>query len=73
VPFAVLADTCDHTHIEEGIAGPIGKLYEAESLVGDIIFVANAELAQVDKAFAGLSMVIGPIITGLTVCQTGTC
>jgi hypothetical protein len=48
-------------------------LYEAESLVGDIIFVANAELAQVDKAFAGLSMVIGPIITGLTVCQTGTC
>ena len=39
----------------------------------DIIFVANAELAQVDKAFAGLSTVIGPIITGLTVCQTGTC
>jgi polysaccharide export outer membrane protein len=39
----------------------------------DIIFVANAELAQVNKAFAGLSAVIGPIITGLTVCQTSKC
>ncbi len=39
----------------------------------DIIFVANAELSQVGKAFAGLSTVIGPIITGVTVCQTGTC
>jgi hypothetical protein len=28
----------DHTHMEEGIAGPIGKLYEAESLVGIIPF-----------------------------------
>jgi polysaccharide export outer membrane protein len=39
----------------------------------DIIFVANAELSQVGKAFAALSTVLGPIITGLTVCQTGTC
>jgi polysaccharide biosynthesis/export protein len=39
----------------------------------DIIFVANAELAQVNKAFGGLSTVIGPIVTGLTVCQTAKC
>ena len=39
----------------------------------DIIFVANAELAQVNKAFAGLSTVIGPIIRGLTICQTSAC
>jgi polysaccharide export outer membrane protein len=39
----------------------------------DIIFVANAELSQVGKAFAGLSTILGPIITGVVVCQTGTC
>jgi polysaccharide export outer membrane protein len=39
----------------------------------DIIFVANAELAQVYKSFAALSTIIGPIVTGLTVCQVGKC
>ena len=31
---ATVAAALDHTHMQEGIAGPIGKLYEAESLVG---------------------------------------
>ena len=39
----------------------------------DIIFVANAELAGVYKAFDTLAKVTGPIITGLVVCQTSKC
>ena len=33
-----MAATLDHTHVREGIARPIGKLYEAESLVGIVPF-----------------------------------
>jgi polysaccharide biosynthesis/export protein len=39
----------------------------------DIIFVANAELAHVYKAFATLSYVTGPIFTGLLTCQSTKC
>jgi hypothetical protein len=33
-----VAAALDHTHVQEGIARPIGKLYEAESLVGIVPF-----------------------------------
>src|ERR1700738_5389167 len=36
--YAVVAAALDHTHMQEGIAGPTGKLYEAESLVGVVPF-----------------------------------
>ena len=36
--YAIVAAALDHTHVQEGIAGPIGKLYEAESLVGVVPF-----------------------------------
>src|SRR5439155_13079578 len=39
----------------------------------DIIFVANAELSQVYKGVVGQSIIIGPIVTGLTVCQAAKC
>jgi hypothetical protein len=35
---AILAAALDHTHMQEGIAGPIGELYEPESLVGIVPF-----------------------------------
>jgi hypothetical protein len=35
---STVAATLDHTHVREGIARPIGKLYEAESLVGIVPF-----------------------------------
>jgi polysaccharide export outer membrane protein len=37
----------------------------------DIIFVADAGAAQVQKLFTVISTVTGPIITGLLVCRTG--
>jgi len=37
----------------------------------DIIFVADAGAVQVQKLFALLSTVTGPVITGLLVCRTG--
>ena len=37
----------------------------------DIIFVADAGAVQVQKLFALLSNVTGPVITGLLVCRTG--
>ena len=39
----------------------------------DIIFVANAELAGVSKAFAGISNITGPIITGFLTCNSTKC
>ena len=36
--YATVAATLDHTHVQEGIARPIGKLYEAKSLVGIVPF-----------------------------------
>jgi len=39
----------------------------------DIIFVANAELARIYKAFAAISRVTGPIITGILTCQSTKC
>ena len=39
----------------------------------DIIFVADAELAGIYKAFAGISNVTGPIITGFLTCQATKC
>ena len=36
--YATVAAALDHTHMQEGIARPIGKLYEAESLVGIVPF-----------------------------------
>ena len=35
---AIVAAAFDHTHMQEGIAGPIGKLYESESFVGIVPF-----------------------------------
>jgi polysaccharide export outer membrane protein len=37
----------------------------------DIIFVADAGAAQVQKLFTLLSTVTGPILTGLLVCSSG--
>jgi len=39
----------------------------------DIIFVADAGAVQVQKLFALLSTVTGPIVTGLLVCRQTTC
>ena len=39
----------------------------------DIIFVANAELAGVYKSFNTLAQILGPVVTGLVVCQTTNC
>jgi len=39
----------------------------------DIIFVANAQLTAVNKAFQAFSQITGPIVTGLVVCQTTKC
>ena len=36
--YATVAAALDHTHMQEGIAGPIGKFYKAESLVGIVPF-----------------------------------
>src|ERR1700751_1082376 len=36
--YAIVAAALDHTDMQEGIAGPIGKLYEAKSLVGVVPF-----------------------------------
>ena len=36
--YATVPATLDHTHVHEGIARPIGKLYEAEPLVGVVPF-----------------------------------
>jgi hypothetical protein len=36
--YATVAAALDDTHMQEGIARPIGKLYEAESLVGIVPF-----------------------------------
>jgi hypothetical protein len=36
--YATVAAALDHTHVQEGIARPIGKLYEAEALVGIVPF-----------------------------------
>ena len=36
--YATVAATLNDTHVQEGIARPIGKLYEAESLVGIVPF-----------------------------------
>ena len=33
-----MADALDHTHMQEGITGPIGKLYEAETFVWIVPF-----------------------------------
>jgi hypothetical protein len=33
-----VAAALDHAHMQEGIAGPIGELYKAESLVGIVPF-----------------------------------
>ena len=35
---AIVAAALDHTHMQEGIAGPIGELDESESLVGIVPF-----------------------------------
>jgi polysaccharide export outer membrane protein len=39
----------------------------------DIIFVANADFAGVYKAFAGISNITGPIITGFLTCNSTKC
>jgi len=39
----------------------------------DIIFVSDADFAGVYKAFAGISNVTGPIITGFLTCQSTKC
>jgi hypothetical protein len=39
----------------------------------DIIFVANAELVAVYKAFAGISSITGPVITGFLTCNSTNC
>jgi polysaccharide export outer membrane protein len=39
----------------------------------DIIFVANAELADVYKVFAMLQKLTGPVVTGLLTCQASAC
>ncbi len=36
--YTSVAAALNHTHMQEGIAGPIGKLYETESLVGIVPF-----------------------------------
>jgi hypothetical protein len=36
--YAAVAAALDHTHMQEGIARPIGKLYEAEPLFGVVPF-----------------------------------
>jgi hypothetical protein len=36
--YANVAAALDHTHMQGGIARPIGKLYEAESLVRVVPF-----------------------------------
>ena len=36
--YATVAAALDHTHMQEGIARPIGELYEAEPLVGIVPF-----------------------------------
>jgi hypothetical protein len=36
--YAAVAAALDHTHMQEGIARPIGKLYEAESFVRVVPF-----------------------------------
>jgi polysaccharide biosynthesis/export protein len=38
----------------------------------DIIFVADAGAVQVQKVFTALQTIIGPVITGLLVCSSGT-
>jgi hypothetical protein len=35
---ATVTAALDHTHVQEGVAGPIGKFYEAEPLVGVVPF-----------------------------------
>jgi hypothetical protein len=35
---AIVAAALDHTHMQEGIAGPIGQLDKAEALVGVVPF-----------------------------------
>ena len=39
----------------------------------DIIFVADAGAAQIQKLFTLLSTVTGPILTGLLTCRSTTC
>src|SRR6202040_3229301 len=36
--YATVAAALDHTHVQEGVARAIGKLYEAEPLVGVVPF-----------------------------------
>jgi hypothetical protein len=45
----------DNTHMQEGIAGPIGKLYEAESLVGVVPFYYG-----LDRRTGGRFKSLGP-------------
>jgi hypothetical protein len=35
---AIMAAALDHTYMQEGVAGPIGKLHESESLVEIVPF-----------------------------------
>ena len=37
----------------------------------DVVFVANAEIMPVYRAFAALQNVTGPIVTGFLACNTG--
>jgi hypothetical protein len=39
----------------------------------DVVFVANAEVMPVYRAFTALQNVTGPIVTGLLTCQNGKC
>jgi polysaccharide export outer membrane protein len=39
----------------------------------DIIFVADAAAAQLQKLFTTLSSITGPIVTGIVTCRTTTC
>jgi polysaccharide export outer membrane protein len=39
----------------------------------DVVFVANAEIMPVYRAFTALQNVTGPIVTGLLTCQNGKC
>jgi hypothetical protein len=46
-----VAAALDHTHMQEGIARPIGKLYEAESLVGVVPFDYGLDFQKALQTF----------------------
>jgi hypothetical protein len=53
--YAAVAAALDHTHMQEGIARPIGKLYEAEPLFGVVPFDYG-----LDRGPEGASNLLGP-------------